>query len=482
MLAAVLVAGAATATSAQDSRKCRFRLQSVGNLGVQEPTADSSSNYFAGGGVHITCQGTSISMKSDSVAAYGGKVVQFIGNVRYRDSTVSMDADNGTYYKDGERWEARGKVHTVNLATGSTLDGPSLDYFRAVKGVRDTVEIYAIGRPTIHYIPQDSTGGKAEPYVIVGDRIREKGEDQVWAGGKVTIDRSDLTARGDSLWLRTGKDGKGSMIGGQPTLRGFGKDTFDLTGKRIDFTLDEKDLTGIVALDSAHAVTGDVDLIGDTVSIALKEKKAEATRAWGRKQRPVGIAGDYELRGDSLAIDTPKGVLSEVRAYFGAWAGTKPDSGSGERDWVAGDTVIVSFVETDSAGKKQTKVRQLEAMDSARSFYRAISKSDSAKGPAVALKTDRTSGDSTRADSSKANSSKADSAKAGSTKKPSLNYARADRIVVRMTADGAMDRVDLYGHVDGIQLEPGTSAPISLKPPGGAVSAPPSLGLPKVTP
>ena len=35
------------------------------------------------------------------------------------------------------------------------------------------------------------------------------------------------------------------MIGGPPSLRGFGKDTFDLDGKRIDFTLNEKDLTGV---------------------------------------------------------------------------------------------------------------------------------------------------------------------------------------------------------------------------------------------
>lgn len=428
----LLVFAAVAELSAQDTRKCRFRLQSVGDSGRQAPstTTDSAkgTNYFAGGGVHITCDGTSISMKSDSVAAYAGRIVQFIGNVHYRDSTVTMDAENGTYYKDGERWEARGKVHTVNLATGSTMDGPSLDYFRAVKGVRDTVEIYAIGRPTIHYFPKDSAGTRAEPYVIVGDRVREKGEDQVWAGGKVTIDRSDLTARGDSLWLRTSRDGKGAMIGGEPTLRGFGKDTFDLKGQRIDFTMDEKDLTGIVAIDSAHAVTGDVDLTGDTVSIALKEKKAELTRAWGHTRRPVGVAGDYELRGDSLAIDTPKGILSEVRAYFNAWAGSKPDSVSGERDWVAGDTVIVRFVETDSAGKKQSKVRQLEAIDSARSFYRAVEKN------------------------------KADSTKPA---QPSLNYARADRIVVQMAAngDGGMERVDLYGHVDGIQLEPGVSKP-----------------------
>ena len=95
---------------------------------------------------------------------------------------------------------------------------------------------------------------------------------------------------------------------------------------------------------------------------------------------------------------------------------------------MAGDTVIVRFVEADSAGTKKTKVQQLEAMDSARSFYRAVDKGKAA--------------DSTR-------------------KPPSLNYARADRIVVRMatSGDGGMERVDLFGHVDGIQLEPGKATP-----------------------
>ena len=42
--------------------------------------------------------------------------------MKYRDSTLTMDADRGTYYKSGERWEARGNVTTKNLNTGSTLD------------------------------------------------------------------------------------------------------------------------------------------------------------------------------------------------------------------------------------------------------------------------------------------------------------------------------------------------------------------------
>ena len=73
-----------------------------------------------------------------------------------------------------------------------------------MKGVRDTLEMYATGRPKIQYFPTDSGGQAAEPYVIVGDRVRFKGDDRIFAGGKVTVDRSDFASRSDSLRLDTG--------------------------------------------------------------------------------------------------------------------------------------------------------------------------------------------------------------------------------------------------------------------------------------
>ena len=181
------------------------------------------TNYFAGGNVRLSCRGTKITMQSDSVAAYGGNVVQFIGRVKYRDSTLTMDASRGTYYKNRELWEARGNVTTRNLTTGSTLTGPSLDYYRVVKGVRDTLEMYATGRPKIQYFPTDSGGKAAEPYVIVGDRVRFKGDDRIVAGGKVTVDRSDFASRSDSLRLDTGAGSDGTLIGGRPVLWHRGK-------------------------------------------------------------------------------------------------------------------------------------------------------------------------------------------------------------------------------------------------------------------
>jgi len=217
-LALALLAVLAPRLAAQGSR-CTFQIDNVDRQGSVVETP-KGTNYFAGGNVRLSCRGTQITMQSDSVAAYGGNIIRFIGHVKYRDSTLTMDADNGVYYKAGEKWEARGHVTTENLLTGSSLTGPSLDYYRVVKGVRDTLEMYATGRPKIEYNTADSAGRPAEPYIIVGDRVRFKGSDRIYAGGKVTIDRSDFAARGDSLRLDTGAGSDGTLIGGPPILRG----------------------------------------------------------------------------------------------------------------------------------------------------------------------------------------------------------------------------------------------------------------------
>ena len=420
---------------AQEDKRCRFRVSSVGDSGRQVQTP-AGVNYFAGGGVIITCDGTAIVMRSDSVAAYAARVVHFITNVSFKDSSVTLTADNGTYFKDGERWEARGNVKTTNLKTGSSLTGPSLDYFRAVRGIRDTVEVFANGRPTITYVTKDRAGTAQEPYIIVGDRVRMKGDDQVWAGGTVTVDRSDLATRSDSLLLRTGKAGAGTLLGGSPSLKATGKDTLDLTGRRIDFTLDDKDLTAVRSSDSAHAVTREVDLVADTIAIALADQKVEITRAWGKGRRAIALTPEYELRADSLVVESPGQELKEVRGFGVAWAGFKPDSGSTERDWIAGDTIVIRFakVVADTADSAATRVVAVEARGTAKSFYRV---------------TDRKKQDA----------------------KPGLNYARADRILISMRTAGeeGVERVDFFGHVDGIQLEADSTAgrqkPAMPKPP-----------------
>ncbi len=422
----MLLALAATALAAQERRPpaaqpagCRFQLQHVGGIGKQV-VVGADTNYYASGGVRLMCADSSARIASDSMALYGrgrNTVVEFIGRVRYEDSSTVQTANRGTYYRNGDRWEARGNVLTQNTVDGSTIAGPSLDYFRAVTGVRDTVELFALGRPTIRSFPKDSAGGSREPYLIVADRVRLRGNDRTWAGGRVTVDRSDFSARSDSLLLDSGAGSIGRLIG-SPVMKGLGRDSFELTGRRIDLALDRQVIEYVTALGQGHAISRDLDLVADTIGLDLEGEQLVQTVAWGDSIKPRGVTAEYEIKGDSMAFDTPDQQLREVRAYRKAWVGGQVDS-SGERDWMSGDSVVATFTTFDSAGTRRTTLAELRAVGEARSYYRVA---DARKNAGL----------------------------------PSINYSRGDRIVVRMKTAGrrGVDRVKIDGHVDGVHLEP----------------------------
>jgi hypothetical protein len=419
-----------TTTAAAQSDRCIFQIDNVDRQGSVNETS-TGTNYFAGGNVRLSCRGQPVTMQSDSVAAYGGNVVHFIGNVKYRDSTITMDADRGTYIKSGERWEARGHVVTRNLRNGSTLTGPALDYYRVVKGVRDTLVMYSTGRPRIQYATEAAAGAKTEPYIIVADRVRMKGHDRLWAGGKVTIDRSDFAARADSLRLDTGRGSDGTLVGGKPEMRGLGRDSFNLTGRRLDLTLDQRELTYVTAGGDGHAVSKEWDLVADTIGLDLNNRKLEQTIAWGDSIRPYAVSPSYAMRADSLALDTPGQRLKEVRGFGSAWLGGSIDSVSRQRDWMKGETVVASFVQRDSAGTSRSALNRIVARKGAQSYH----VDPNTRFP------DR----------------------------PSINYAKGDVIVMTMKQGvrTSVDRVDIRGQVDGIQLEAAQVAP----PDSGAARA-----------
>lgn len=400
---------------------CRLSIDHVSRATHQVPNPDGTSNYFLGGDVRLSCQGTDVRMAADSVAAFNDlKVTYFLGHVRYDDSSIAMTADNGTYYKDGERWEARGNVVTRNTGNGSTLRGPALDYLRPIAGVRDTAEMYATGRPRVEYVPTDSTGRRQEPYVIYADRVRFRGNDQVFGGGTVTVDRSDLHAKGDSLRLDTGPAQDGGVYArrvGEAEIDGKGATVFTLTGKRIDLTLTKNELTGVRSTGHAHAVNPDWDLVADTISLRLDHQHLVATDAWGDSLRPRAVSPGRDIIADSLAIDTPDQVLTEARAFGSAWIGGATDSVTHERDQLWGDSVVAQFVQRDSAGRKQSVLSRVESRHNARSYHLL--------------------------------------APGGACPGSPVSYIRGDRIVLFFRPDGNdLDRVEVHGKVDGVQIEP----------------------------
>jgi hypothetical protein len=409
--------------------KCQVELLHVGRQAVRTQVTDKTENLFAGGDVRLRCRGQNVRMWADSIASYQGQVLQFIGNFRYEDPTARVTSEFGTYIRAQEKWEARGNVVYRNLQDGSRLEGPAVDYYRKISGQRDLEEVFAEQRPTLR-LPVSDSGQAAEPYVVTADRLRLRGQNLMWAGGSVTIDRSDLQGRADSMTLITGKEGLGALVG-HASIHRAAEDSFALRGKRIDLAMANRELTAVTGRDSANATSRDLELDAGAIQLRLSARKVVQTLAWGKDPTPVALANDYQVRGDSLAVDTPEEVLQEFRSFGHAWVGFRPDTAKGERDWLSGDSIRAEFVTIAGAepGQKKAVIQRLEARQSAASFYRLAN----ANLPGGL---------------------------------PSINYSKAHRIVLTMTPGDSIkvDRVEMTGQVYGIQLEPATADSLRIRP------------------
>ena len=64
-------------------------------------------------------------------------------------------------------------------------------------------------------------------------------------------------------------------------MRGLGRDSFNLSGRRLDLKLDQRELTYVVAKGGGHAVSKEWDLVADTIGLDLNNRKLDQTLAWG---------------------------------------------------------------------------------------------------------------------------------------------------------------------------------------------------------
>src|SRR3989454_2419280 len=452
MMAAVLLASlfqqqpTAPVADTTAGRPCIVAVDSVRGNAQQVEVRKGETNVFAGGGVFAHCRGTGTSLASDSVAWFAG-VGRFdmIGQKtpgHSRDPAMTLDATTAAYFLRQERLEAHKNVVAVNRKTGSVLRGPNLNYYRAVRGVRDTLEMYASGRPTIDYRSTADSGG-GEPYVIVADRVRFKGNDRIWGGGQVTIDRSDFAARGDSMQLDQAA-GLAVLVG-KPRLEGKSARPYTLTGTRIELGLRGRDIRLVKALGDGVATGADWRLTADTIHLHVNRKKLQQAFSCGPKDsvHAHAVSTLNTIRADSLALDVPDEVLTEARAFGHAYSTSKKESpqrastarrdSTGKRDstaaaevnWFAGDSLTARWTQVpDSAGTPRSRLYRLIARGSARSFVYLASEHDSTG--------------------------------------PSLNYSRG-KVIDCGLKGGTVDRCTVTGRADGVQLEPRPPAPDTTK-------------------
>ena len=419
----------ATADTAA-GRPCKVIIDSVGRQARQVEVRRGETNVFAGGGVLAHCEGTGSTLAADSVAWFAGTgrfdMIGLANQVHIRDTAITLDGRFASYYLRQERLEAHNRVVAVNRSTGSVLRGPNLTYYRAVKGVRDTLEMYATGRPTIEYRDRPDSG---EPYVIVADRVRFKGNDRMWGAGQVTIDRSDFAARGDSMQLDQAA-GFGVLVG-KPRVQGKGTRSYKLTGTRIELGLRGREVRQVKALGNGVATGSDWRLTADTIHLHIDRKKLQQAFAWGPRDstHARAVSTLQTIRADSLALDLPDEVLTEARGFGHAFSTSKKDStAAAPVDWIAGDSLTARWAQQadpDGAGQPRSKLHRLISRGAARSLTHHYNQRDSL---------------------------------------PSLNYSRGALIDILLKAD-LVDSVFVTGSANGVQLEPKPPADTTKKKP-----------------
>jgi hypothetical protein len=211
---------------------------------------------------------------------------------------------------------------------------------------------------------------------------------------------------------------------GQPAVEGKGAGAYTLLGRRIELTLERREVRRAKALGNGSATGSDWRLTADTIHLAVDGRKVQQVFAWGDSLRPHAVSTRTTVSADSLALDTPAQILEELRAYGQAHSVSARDSTADSitsPDWIEGDTLVARFVQAaDSTGKRTSQIRTILATGSARSLMHLKQSLDQ---PCW-----------------------------------SRNYSRGRRIAVALE-EGTVDRVVVSGEADGVHLECFASRP-----------------------
>ena len=385
-------------------------------------------NTFLGGGVVARCPAQNMTLIADSAENYGDqKLLHLIGHVHYVEPRLTLDSDLANYYQLDEHLQAQGNVHAV-LPSGTTLDGPRVEYYRVAPNIRTETQMVAPGRPTITVIERDSTGKPSPPMTVVANTVTMQGDTLTYAGGRVVITRPDVIATGDSAAMNSQTEFARLMNG--PIIRARGDRPFTLSGTVIDLFGHSKAIDRVLARGQGKSVSRDATLTADTLDFALSDGRLQRVHAWG-KGRAHAFNPSYDMVADSLDVRMPDQRLREIHALRDAFAQSVPDTTkihSSEHDWLRGDTIYAYF---DSSAKavndtaSQPQLERLISFGKARSFYQIAAKDTAAVGPAV-------------------------------------NYVRGDRIQVAFL-DRQVQTVTIIGQATGVYLDPSRPSADSAK-------------------
>ena len=313
------------------------------------------------------------------------------------------------------------------------------------------------------------------PYEIDAERLRLEGRRYFRAAGQVRVVRDSLQAFGDSL--EYDQQGGAMLVLGDARFEGRG---YTLTGATISVTPSSSLREEIVAREDARLSGEQVDMRAPAIRLFVEGGNVErlvalagipplpgseveidtrglspgdAARARelagaggeqttsapeGDLPRPVVVAQDFHLTGDSIDVMSPGQRLDRVVAVGNPraesvsedslWTGELPDVA--HRDWMVGDTIVAVFgppqaPDSAAAAGPETagtasRLETLTAIGSARSFYRMYSR---------------------------------DTTAVGTERRPDLHLVGGDRITIHLDGREVVN-MDVEGQTEGWHFEP----------------------------
>lgn len=417
---AVVAMAAARHASAQERQRCT--IDGARQLNVKLPS--TQYNSFFGGGVTVRCPAKDLTLRADSLEAYGDEGRIFLlGSVRYDEPRLALTSDYLTYYQRDERTVANGNVN-ARLPNGSTLKGPVAEYLRAIPATRPVPRLLATGRPTITIIQKDSTGKPTAPTTVIGNNVTMVGDSLVYAGGSVLVNRTDVTARGDSMALDSQLEI--TVMLRAPSIEGRRDRPFTLSGDRIELTSKNRKLQRVIAKGKGKAVSQDLTLASDTIDLRIADDLLQRAIAWGGgPTRARANSTSQQIVSDSIDVSMPGQRVREMHAVRLAMAEGKPDSTrfkADTLDWMRGDTIVARFDSLAARDTvKATRLKELVAVGNAKSYYH-LPPSDTTQ------------------------------------RRPAINYVTGKEIIVAFQ-DQRVSKVTVIDQAAGVYLEPKPAAP-----------------------
>ncbi|MEW5931080.1 MAG: OstA-like protein, partial [Gemmatimonadota bacterium] len=276
------------------------------------------------GPLRVVCEGGT-TLRADSAMVFeASNEVQLFGRVDYRDPTRTLTSNYATYSSATGRLYATGNVVFTDVARGSTLRGPELEYFRAMAG-RPQPQVIAGQRPHLTVVPSGNSQNR-ESLQIDGDRITSVGENFFSASGNVVIHRSDL----DASAAEATHDGTAQTLNLRGNARISGE-RFDLSGETVDATMPQNRLERVVARRNAELASEKLRVDGPEIQLffaddllqrlmtrrlagGLTGAGAPSGAGQAAEERPLVAATGLLLEADSVEAVLPGQVLERVVA------------------------------------------------------------------------------------------------------------------------------------------------------------------------